>query len=78
MANKRITPRAKARTWRLKKSGKTWFLQSHYMAFAASGPDSFAVEHRKIQPSVGTPSVSRAKIAAAARQVHRSRKRRTD
>jgi hypothetical protein len=76
LSKKGIATSARARAWQLRKSGKFWLYQSHYMAFDRSGPDSFAVEHRKVQPPVGKPSVSRAKIAEAARQVHPSAKRR--
>ena len=39
-----------------------------------SSEDSYALKHRVIKDSVGTTSVSRAKIAAAARDAVRSRR----
>lgn len=41
-----------------------------------SSKDSYALERRVIKESVGQPSVSRSKIAAAAREIVRSSQRR--
>ncbi len=61
------------RGWELKRTGKGPVLD---WDGRISSKDSYALERRVIKESVGQPSVSRSKIAAAAREIVRSSQRR--